>query len=64
MIIEHWAVEKAYLELAALIPTPSDAQLDDFVCITRNDNPADAVCLLAAYNWLRVALRKDEGEGI
>lgn len=52
-------VEKAYLELAALIPRPSDPQLADFSVVTQADNPADAVCLLEAYTYLRRALGKE-----
>ena len=51
-------IESAYIELAALIPRPDDPQLADFTVVTRNDNQADAVCLLQAYNYLRLALGK------
>lgn len=57
--IDRKAVERAYIELAALVPCPDDAQLSDMTLVTHNNNPADAVCLLQAYNWLRIALGKD-----
>jgi len=53
------AVTRAYYELAALIPRPDDPQLEDMTAVTQANNPADAVCLLQAYNWLRIALGKD-----
>lgn len=56
--MKPYAVERAYIELAALFPVPSDPQLTDATKITQADNPADAVCILSAYTWLRIALEK------
>lgn len=57
--VDLLAVEQAYLELAALFPRPSDPQLADMTVVTQKNNPADAVCLLQAYFWLRIALGKE-----
>ena len=47
-------LEMAYLELAALFPTPSRATLEDAKAVCSNNNEADAQCILNAFLMLRV----------
>ncbi len=55
-------VEYARLELAALFSTPGTPTLEQAKLVCENKNPADAQCILNAYEALREAAQ-DAGKG-
>ena len=53
------ALRTANIELAALVPKPSEATPKDWPC----ENPADRECLQSAFEVIRRALAREGGEG-
>jgi len=49
------ALHRAHIELAALIPRPSEPSIEDWPV----DNPADAECLQSAYEAILSAIEEE-----